>query len=244
MAFPTKVIPFSQACVSWLNITYASKNHNHDTVYSKLGHKHEITDINGLSNKLAVLDVMTSLRGAYSQSYSQNNCGYCGNNGISTTTDTDFIIRSKSGGCCKDPSRSLFATWTMPRTVMAVDTTAGYYQIVGLYCALKARGITQQTVEFKSDTKINMRSKTVTNVYINGSSVNKSFGTSETNWIYATSGAGGDNNSHYIKFTAMYSEENIVFKATVFSYGEEDDYIEVYMKSNQRARVTTVGYFT
>jgi len=43
MAFPTKVIPFSEACKSWLNQTYAAKNHNHDTVYSKLGHTH--TDV-------------------------------------------------------------------------------------------------------------------------------------------------------------------------------------------------------
>ena len=40
MAFPTKVIPFSAACKTWLNNTYAAKNHNHDTVYSKLGHTH------------------------------------------------------------------------------------------------------------------------------------------------------------------------------------------------------------
>ena len=40
MAFPTKVIPFSTACKTWLNNTYAAKNHNHDTVYSKLGHTH------------------------------------------------------------------------------------------------------------------------------------------------------------------------------------------------------------
>ena len=221
MAFPTKVIPFSATCKTWLDNTYAAKNHNHDTVYSKLGHKHEIADINGLSSKLAVLDIMTSLRGSYSQSYTQNNCGYCGSNGVTTTTDDNFITRSKSGGCCKDPSRSLFATWTMPRTVMAVDTTTGYYQIVGLYCALKARGVTQQTIEFKSDTKINMKTKTVTNVYINGSATNKTFSSNETNFIYATSGAGGSYNSHYIKFTAQYTEENIIFKATVFSYGEE-----------------------
>ena len=43
MAFPTKVIPFSEACKTWLNNTYAAKNHNHDTVYSKLGHTH--TDV-------------------------------------------------------------------------------------------------------------------------------------------------------------------------------------------------------
>jgi len=43
MAFPTKVIPFSVACKTWLDNTYAAKNHNHDTVYSKLGHTH--TDI-------------------------------------------------------------------------------------------------------------------------------------------------------------------------------------------------------
>jgi len=30
MAFPTKVIPFSEACVTWLNQTYAPKIHEHD----------------------------------------------------------------------------------------------------------------------------------------------------------------------------------------------------------------------
>jgi len=30
MAFPTKVIPFSDACVTWLNQTYAPKVHEHD----------------------------------------------------------------------------------------------------------------------------------------------------------------------------------------------------------------------
>ena len=30
MAFPTKVIPFSTACVTWLNQTYAPKVHEHD----------------------------------------------------------------------------------------------------------------------------------------------------------------------------------------------------------------------
>ena len=30
MAFPTKVIPFSEACVTWLNQTYAPKVHEHD----------------------------------------------------------------------------------------------------------------------------------------------------------------------------------------------------------------------
>lgn len=30
MAFPTKVIPFSDACVTWLNQTYAPKEHEHD----------------------------------------------------------------------------------------------------------------------------------------------------------------------------------------------------------------------
>jgi len=40
MAFPTKVVPFSQACKTWLNNTYAPKIHYHDDRYSKLGHTH------------------------------------------------------------------------------------------------------------------------------------------------------------------------------------------------------------
>ena len=33
MAFPTKVIPFSQACKTWLDRTYAPKVHDHSGVY-------------------------------------------------------------------------------------------------------------------------------------------------------------------------------------------------------------------
>lgn len=41
MAFPTKVIPLSDAFKQWLNATFAPKVHYHDDRYSLLGHTHD-----------------------------------------------------------------------------------------------------------------------------------------------------------------------------------------------------------
>jgi len=40
MAFPTKVIPLSDAFKQWLNATFSPKVHDHDDKYSLLGHTH------------------------------------------------------------------------------------------------------------------------------------------------------------------------------------------------------------
>ena len=48
MSFPTKVIPLSQACKTWLSATFAPKVHYHDDRYSLLGHTHD--EITSASN--------------------------------------------------------------------------------------------------------------------------------------------------------------------------------------------------
>ena len=40
MAFPTKVIPLSDAFKQWLSATFAPRVHRHDDLYSPLGHTH------------------------------------------------------------------------------------------------------------------------------------------------------------------------------------------------------------
>lgn len=45
MAFPTKVIPLSDAFKQWLSATFAPKVHYHDDRYSLLGHTHDGTNV-------------------------------------------------------------------------------------------------------------------------------------------------------------------------------------------------------
>ena len=57
MAFPTKVIPLSDAFKQWLSATFAPRVHDHDDRYSLLGHTHSDMGTNITFGKIAVGDV-------------------------------------------------------------------------------------------------------------------------------------------------------------------------------------------
>ena len=54
MAFPTKVIPLSDAFKQWLSATFAPKVHYHDDRYSLLGHTHSDMGMNITFGDIAV----------------------------------------------------------------------------------------------------------------------------------------------------------------------------------------------
>ena len=54
MAFPTKVIPLSDAFKQWLSATFAPRVHYHDDRYSLLGHTHANTGTNITFGDIAV----------------------------------------------------------------------------------------------------------------------------------------------------------------------------------------------
>ena len=126
-----------------------------------------------------------------------------------------------SGG--KDPSCTLYATWTLPRITLPIDISSGHYQLGGLYCAMTVRGFSTYTFDL-SNAKIDMQTKSLYDVKLNGSVI-PAWVIRDTNTrvYYARNGAGGDNNIHTYQVYLRYTSEAIILQFIASSYGEEDD---------------------
>ena len=85
MAFPTKVIPLSDAFKQWLNVTFSPRVHDHDDRYSLLNHTHDDTGVT--INRNTGVDLAT---------FVQDNTKYPTANGGSASNANNITVDSSS----------------------------------------------------------------------------------------------------------------------------------------------------